>query len=124
MIQPGNVDVNHRPSITNDDGSKSSIFSVTVPVGKDGHSVAWDDKKNITGYALVPSIVNGKFLTPNGKKPTADDEGFEDRVTEHYDKTRQHLGIFKSNDAASKYADATHAYGNDGTDRKVFTPSY
>ena len=56
MIQQGNIDLNHRPVITNADGSHSTIFSVTVPTG--------DGK-----FALVPSIVDGKFLTPDGKMP-------------------------------------------------------
>jgi hypothetical protein len=32
LVQQGNIDVNHRPGITNDDGSKSSIYSMTVPL--------------------------------------------------------------------------------------------
>ena len=130
LVQKGNIDVNHRPSITNYDGSKSSIFSVTVPIGKDGHSVSWDDPKKITAYALVPSIVNGKFLTPDGniphnyrsKNPAM--QNLEESATKHYDQTRQHLGIFKSDSAADDYAGLTHAYGNDGTATKVYTPSY
>jgi hypothetical protein len=126
MTQLGNIDVNHRPQIRNADGKISSIFSMTVPVGADGKSLPWG-AKNITGYALVPSIANGKFLTPDGKKPDAKNQramqALEDKATEHYDKTRQHLGIFKTEDAANRYADATHAYVNDGTTRTVYAPS-
>lgn len=103
---------------------------MTIPIDKDGHSVSWDDPKKITSYALVPSIVDGKFLTPDGKIPrnyrqkNAAMSALEDEATKHYDQTRQHLGIFKTTDALDKYANATHAYGNDGTNKKVYTPSY
>lgn len=107
---------------------------MTVPVGKDGHSLPWGDK-GIVGYALVPSIANGKFLTPDGKMPKnaenpktqAEKDALsqlEDAATNYYDKTRQQLGIFKTEKDADKYAGATHAYGADGTDRKVYVPSY
>jgi hypothetical protein len=127
LVQRGNIDVNHRPQIKNADGSSSTIFSMTVPVGKDGHSVPWDSP-NVAGYALVPSIADGKFLTPNGKKPSETDkvamQQLEDAATAHYDKTRQHLGVFSSDKAAETYAGSTHAWGNDGTARKVYMPSY
>jgi hypothetical protein len=127
LMQKGNIDVNHRPQVKNDDGSSSTIFSVTVPIGKDGHSVSWDDKSKIAGYALVPSIANGKFLTPNGKKPDENDKkasgALEDKATDYYDDTRQHLGIFKTAAQAEAYTDKSHAWGNDGTDRKIYMPS-
>lgn len=127
MHQIGNIDVNHRPSILNDDGSHSSIYSMTIPVDKDGS--AWNgDWDKAPAYALVPSIANGKFLTPNGKIPARNDKtgnaALEEKATEYYDKTRQHLGIFSSADAADKYATQTHAYSNDGTEKRVFAPSY
>ena len=125
MLQRGNIDVNHRPGIANADNTNSSIFSVTVPLNKDGKAISWDSK-NIANYALVPGIANGKFLTPDGKKPIGKKAigDLEDRAAEQYNRTREHLGIFASQDAADKYAGATHAYVNDGTDRKVYTPSY
>lgn len=127
LLKRGNVDVNHRPDIKNDDGSHSSINSMTVPLGKDGHSLPWGDK-GIVSYALVPSIADGKFLTPNGKMPKKGDEkanqALEDKATEYYDKTREHLGIFKTDTAANKYAGKTHAWGNDGTSKKIYHPSY
>lgn len=126
LIQRGNIDVNHRPQIKNADGSSSTIFSMTVPVGKDGHSLPWDSP-NITGYALVPSIADGKFLTPNGAKPAEGDKGamrrLEGATTANYDKTRQHLGIFSSDKDAEAYTGTSHAWGNDGTARKVYMPS-
>ena len=141
MIRSGDTDVNHLPGITNADGSHSSIFSMTIPVDKNGN--VWKgDYNKAPAYALVPSIANGKFLTPDGKIPPLADRddkeltpaqrvakrqqvgALEDAATKHYAQTRHQLGIFASSDAADKYATATHAYTPDGTDRKVFAPSY
>ena len=141
LLEQGNVDVNHRPSITNADGSKSSIFSVTVPLDKDGEVWRGDFDK-APKYALVPSIVNGKFLSPDGKMPLYANKDpktltpeqkkireknlgqLEDRVRNYYEQKHEHLGIFSSSQAADKYAGLTHAYGPDGSDKKVYTPSY
>jgi hypothetical protein len=127
LVQQGNIDVNHRPGIKNADGSVSSIYSMTIPVDQQGNPWKGDYEK-APRYALVPSIANGKFLTPDGKIPKEGDkkanQALEDAATAYYDKTRQHLGIFGSGDAADQYAGATHAYVNDGTARKVYTPSY
>ena len=127
MVEKGNIDVNHRPLIVNADGSHSSIYSVTVPINKDG-SLWRGDYEKAPRYALVPSIANGKFLTPDGKIPRRDNKQaqseLEDAAARYYEKTRQHLGVFSSDKTADQYADKTHAYVNDGTDKKVFAPSY
>lgn len=100
---------------------------MTIPINKDG--TPWNGKyEDAPQYALVPSIANGKFLTPDGKKPNEKDKKamskLEDAATKQYAKTREHLGVFSSDRAANDYAGATHAYMNDGTDKKVYTPSY
>lgn len=120
----GDVDVNHRPNITNEDGSKSSIYSMTVPISRNGAPVPWESK-DIANYALVPSIVNGRFLSPNGKMPTTDQANrqLEDAATRYYGKTRQNLGTFQSPGYADEYASLTHDYGNNGTRQKIFMPS-
>ena len=127
LLQRGNIDVNHRPGIANADGTHSSIFSMTIPVNKDG-SVWTGDYEKAPAYALVPSIANGKFLTPDGKKPNERNKRamsqLEDAATDYYAKTRQHLGIFSSGNAADTYAGEIHAYVNDGTEKKVYMPSY
>lgn len=141
LVQRGNIDVNHRPSITNSDGSRSSIYSFTIPVNKDGSP--WKGEyQDAPAYALVPSISNGKFLTPDGKIPPLANKldwhlsaeqraekkkqlsALEDAATKQYAKTREHLGIFDSDEYADRYAGETHAYTNDGTNKKVYTPSY
>jgi hypothetical protein len=126
LVQKGNIDLNHRPQIKNEDGSSSTIFSMTVPVNKDG-SVFKGKYEDAPQYALVPSIANGKFLTPDGRKPNERNHKqmsqLEDAATDHYGKTREHLGLFKTSEDADKYAGLTHAYGADGTDKKVYVPS-
>lgn len=131
MLQPGNIDVNHRIQIKNEDGTGSSIFSVTIPLDRRGNAIPWEvaGKSNpaIAKYALVPGIDNGgRFFTPDGKKPKSGhlDEDGENRAAAYYNQTRQQLGIFRTSEAADKYAAHTHAWTNDGTARKVFVPSY
>lgn len=115
MIEQGNIDVNHRPVIWNDNGSPSTIYSATIPIGGGK-------------WALVPTIANGKFLTPNGKIPNEGDRkalsALEDAAAEQYKKTGEHLGIFKSQQDADRYAERTHAWMPNGGKEKVFTPTY
>lgn len=137
MVKPGNIDVNHRPGIDNADGSHSSIFSTTIPLDKDGR--VWEgDYDKAAMYALVPTIEHGHFMTKDGKLPPALYCGkdpnsteatdakrhLEDRAGEYYTKTGEHLGMFTSSAAADKYAGQTHAWSNDGTSNKIYTPSY
>lgn len=137
MVKPGNIDVNHRPGIDNADGTHSSIFSATIPVDTDG-SVWKGDYSKAPGYALVPTIEHGKFMTKDGKLPPEmyrgkdpDSKPYKDaqealgkRATDYYSATREHLGIFKTGDAADSYANQTHEWVNDGTKNRVYTPSY
>ena len=51
-------------------------------------------------------------------------QALEDAAAEQYKKTGQHLGIFNSQEAADAYAERTHAWMPDGSDKQVFTPSY
>lgn len=132
MVKQGNIDVNHRVQVKNADGSGSSIFSVTIPLDKNGKAVPWEiaGKPNpaIANYALVPGMdVKGRFFTSDGKEPKGGSykgTNGEERAAAYYNHTGQHLGIFTTADAANQYAGQTHAWTNDGTDKKVFTPSY
>jgi hypothetical protein len=131
LLERGNVDVNHRLQIKNSDGTGSSIFSATIALDKTGKPVPWEisGKKNpaIAKYALVPGIDNnGRFFTPDGKKPPSghlSEEG-EGQAADYYDRTREQLGIFRTPEAADRYASHTHAWTNDGTSKKVYVPSY
>ena len=55
LAEPGNLPIWNRPVVQNADGSHSSEYSTSFE--QDGKEV------------LVPTVVNGKFLTPDGKKP-------------------------------------------------------
>src|SRR5208337_4266672 len=55
LLEPGNLDISNRPVVQNADGSHSTEYSTSFE--ENGREV------------LVPTVVNGKFLTPDGKKP-------------------------------------------------------
>lgn len=115
MVQEGNIDVNHRPVIWNNDGTPSTIYSATIPIGGGK-------------WALVPTIANGRFLTPDGRIPKEGDReaqsALEAEATKQYNSTGEHLGIFDSQQAADAYAERTHGWMPNGRPEQVFTPSY
>jgi hypothetical protein len=84
--------------VKNDDGSVSSEYSTSFQDDK-GHEV------------LVPTVVNGKFLTPDGKKPQPGSEAEKAmfrKAWQHYEQTGQHLGIYDNPDHADAAAEAIH----------------
>lgn len=98
MISPGNIDLNNRPVVQNADGSKSTEFSVSFTNDK-GQEV------------LVPTVVDGKFLTPDGKKPapgSPEEKQMFNKAWQHYEQTGQSLGTFDSSDHADAYAEIIH----------------
>lgn len=98
MLHRGNIDISHRPVVKNDDGTHSSEYSFSF-MDDDGHEV------------LVPTVVDGKFLTPDGKKPkagSAEEKAMFHKAMDHYYKTGQRLGIFDSSKNADAYANAVH----------------
>jgi hypothetical protein len=98
MIKPGNINLNGRPVVHNADGSISTEYSVSFE-DKDGHEV------------LVPTVVNGKFLTPDGKKPkegSAAEEKMFQRAWKHYEETGEQMGIFDTPEHADTYANTVH----------------
>jgi len=98
MIEPGNIDLTNRPVIHNEDGSISSEYSTSFGDSK-GHEI------------LVPTVVNGKFLTPNGKKPkvgSPEEKAMFRRAQEHYEQTGEHMGIFDSPKHADAVAEEIH----------------
>jgi hypothetical protein len=98
MVEQGNIDLNNRPIIRNADGSISSEYSTSFG----------DDKGR---EILVPTVVNGKFLTPDGKKPpegSAAEKAMFRRAQQQYERTGQHMGIFGSPDDADAYAQKVH----------------
>src|SRR5438874_12776900 len=55
LVEPGNLNLSGRPVIQNADGSHSSEYSTSFGTDK--------------GEVLVPTIVKGRFLSPDGTKP-------------------------------------------------------
>lgn len=99
MIKQGNLDLTNRPVIKNTDGSHSSEYSTSF-ADEQGHEV------------LVPTVVNGKFLTPDGKKPkqgSAEEKAMFKSAWQHYLKTGENLGIFDSPESADAAAELIHS---------------
>jgi len=82
MIERGNLDLNHRRVVKMPDGSIATVRSITIE--EDGQ------------YILIPTISkDGRVLT-------------NEQAIEEYHNTGEHLGIFKSEEAADKYANELH----------------
>jgi hypothetical protein len=99
MIEAGNLNLSGRPIIRNSDGSVSSEYSFSFG----------DDKGR---EILVPTVVNGKFLTPDGKKPkpgSPEEKQMFKRAQQRYEQTGEHLGIFDSPEHADAYAERVHS---------------
>src|SRR5438094_4440695 len=97
LVEPGNLNLSGRPVIQNADGSHSSEYSTSFGTDK--------------GEVLVPTVVNGKFLTPDGTKPlkgSGQERQMYARARDHYRQTGQHLGIFDTPENADAYATAVH----------------
>lgn len=83
LVEPGNIDLMNRPVVQNDDGSFSTVSSMSFE----------DDNGN---QVLIPMI------TPDGKKLNGTE------AINYYYQTGQHLGKFKSIGAATTYAKELH----------------
>jgi len=104
LIKPGNLPIWNRPIVQNADGTHSSEYSTSFE-DENGHEV------------LVPTVVNGRFLTPDGKKPpegSAAEKQMFRKAWQHYAETGEHLGIFDTPDHADRYAGILHNRGGAG----------
>lgn len=82
LVTPGNIDLASRPVVKNDDGSISTVRSMSI--GIDGKEV------------LIPTVGdNGKILS-------------EDDAIKQFRRTGKHLGIFETPDDATSYARTLH----------------
>lgn len=124
LVAAGNLPIWNRPTIQNANGSHSSELSFSRE----------DNGKEV----LVPSIVSGKFMTPDGKMPplgsqdksgkyipTPEEKAMQDRAWQHYENTGENLGKFANPDDADAYANVLHNRGgyNYGTPSSIMDPT-
>ena len=101
LVEPGNILIWHRPAVQNADGTHSSEYSISNQ-DEQGREV------------LIPTVVNGRFLTPDGRKPPEGSDAEKamfDAAWDHYEKTGQNLGKFDSVADADAYANVLHNRG-------------
>lgn len=81
LITPGNIDIHRRPVVHNRDGSISTVRSISI--GTDA------------GEVLIPTVIGDRVVS-------------DEAAIQHYFRTGEHLGIFKTPDAATAYAKSLH----------------
>lgn len=81
LIEKGNININARPVVDRGDGTFSTEDSITL---------GYDD-----WFVVVPTVINGKVVD-------------EKTAEEHFLQTGEHLGRFKTEEAANQYAEALH----------------
>lgn len=112
LVEAGNINIWNRPTVQNADGSHSTELSISIGTDK--------------GETLIPTIADGKFLTPdgkmpplvNGKVPPAEDwdkypawKALKQNAVQRFRDTGENLGTFANPDDADAYAGILHNRG-------------
>lgn len=109
MLVPGNINLQGRPLHISPRGEEA--FN---PVASE-YSYSFGDEKG--REILVPTVVNGRFLTPTGERPPKDSPEEKEmyrRAQKRYEETGEHMGIFtptadrKAWELADAYAQQVH----------------
>lgn len=77
----GNIDIHNRPVVKNRDGTISTVRTISIGTPQ--------------GEVLIPTVVGGKVVS-------------EEQAIREYERTGQHLGIFRTPAEATAYAESLH----------------